>query len=57
MEVLFHLISNVIYKCSRFFKVFLKKGLKFVLSRESSFIIFDLRFILLLAKVYYIFKK
>lgn len=53
----FNFILNAIYKYSRFAKILLKKGLKFVLYKESNVVLFNLNLILLLVKVDLITKK
>lgn len=49
--------SDVDYKPDRFFKILLEKNFKFILSRRTNIITFNLSFILLLAKVNSILEK
>lgn len=57
LKFFFNLIPDGIYKYNKFFKTFLKKGLKFVSYKKGNFVSFNSRFILLLAKVNFILKK
>lgn len=51
IKYFWNFIENAIYKCSRFFKVFLKKYFEFILCERSKPILFNSSFILLEAKI------
>lgn len=57
LKVFFNLAPNIIYKCGRFFKILLEKGLKLISSYEFGSILFFFYPILLLSKIDPISKK
>lgn len=57
LKIFFNLTPDVIYKRSRLTKVLSEKSFKFVQNNRDSTIVFNLNFILLLAKVDPITKR
>lgn len=56
LRFFFNLTLDIIYKCNRFFKAFLKKNFKFVLYKNNNLILFNLSLILLLVKIDFFLK-
>lgn len=57
MGILLNLCLNIGYKQDGFFKTLPKKGLKFVLNRVDSTIIFNFSFVLLPVEINFVVKK
>lgn len=51
LEISLNLTLDTSHKHGRFFKTLLKKSFKFISSRRSNIVIFDLSFMLLLAAI------
>lgn len=57
LRIPLNLSSNIDHKQNKFLKILLKKNLEFVVSRGNDTIVFNLSFVLLLAKVNLIPKE